>query len=93
MSDRNLGEWPYFEDEEINLVSSILKSGKVNYWTGNYGKEFEKNFEVWSNSNHALSIANGTAQKKSVPFAINNPNLYLQLLPFERLVYPTIRNY
>ena len=60
MFNKNLGEWPYFEDEEIDLVSSILKSGKVNYWTGNYGKEFEKNFEVWSNSNHALSIANGT---------------------------------
>jgi dTDP-4-amino-4,6-dideoxygalactose transaminase len=27
-------EWPYFEKDEIDAVVEVLKSGKVNYWTG-----------------------------------------------------------
>ena len=30
--------WPYYEEDEVLAVSQILKSGKVNYWTGNIGK-------------------------------------------------------
>ena len=26
--------WPNYSNEQIKLVSSILKSGNVNYWTG-----------------------------------------------------------
>ena len=36
--------WPSFTQDEINQVSLILKSGKINYWTGKYCKIFEKNF-------------------------------------------------
>ena len=34
--------WPFFDDDDFNLVASILKSGKVNYWTGQHCKKFEK---------------------------------------------------
>ena len=34
--------WPYFADDEIAAVESVLRSGKVNYWTGQEGREFEK---------------------------------------------------
>ena len=60
MESKLKGTWPYFDNEQINVVSAILKSGNVNYWTGNQGKTFEKEFASWSNTNHALSIANGT---------------------------------
>ena len=34
--------WPYYSNQEIQKVTKVLKSGKVNYWTGNYCKKFEK---------------------------------------------------
>ena len=35
-------KWPYYEKDTIFSVKSILQSGKVNYWTGNKGRLFEK---------------------------------------------------
>ena len=29
-----LAPWPHFDDEMINAVTEVLRSGKVNYWTG-----------------------------------------------------------
>ncbi len=37
-------EWPSFSDEEIEAVSKVLRSGKVNYWTGKEGRSFEREF-------------------------------------------------
>jgi hypothetical protein len=33
--------WPSFEADEIEAATRVLRSGKVNYWTGCEGKEFE----------------------------------------------------
>ena len=52
--------WPEFDDEQIAKVSSTLKSGKVNYWTGNEGKNFETDFSNWCGIKHSLTMANGT---------------------------------
>jgi dTDP-4-amino-4,6-dideoxygalactose transaminase len=53
--------WPQFDDRAIRAVESVLRSGKVNYWTGPNGMEFEKRFAVWQGSKHAVSTATGTA--------------------------------
>ena len=37
-----LAGWPSFDDNAINAVEEVLRSGKVNYWTGPRGMEFEK---------------------------------------------------
>lgn len=37
-------KWPEFDKDEVRSVQKVLKSGKVNYWTGNKGKTFEKDF-------------------------------------------------
>ena len=52
--------WPAYTSEEIEAVSSVLASGKVNYWTGNLCREFEKRFAAWCGVNHAVALANGT---------------------------------
>ena len=44
-------KWPNFDEDEILKVSKILKSGKVNYWTGEEGKSFEKEFSVLKEKN------------------------------------------
>lgn len=52
--------WPYFAEDEINAVTDILRSGKVNYWTGNEGRLFEKEFAEFTGCNHAIALSNGT---------------------------------
>ena len=52
--------WPVFSKEEINKVSKILISGKVNYWTGEECKKFEKEFSNWTKSKFSIAVSNGT---------------------------------
>jgi len=53
--------WPHFDDRAIQAVTEVLKSGKVNYWTGPRGMEFEKRYAEWQGSKFAISVATGTA--------------------------------
>jgi len=53
--------WPNFSEEAIKAVENVLRSGKVNYWTGSKGREFEEKFAAWQGSKYAISVANGTA--------------------------------
>ncbi len=53
--------WPQFDEKSYNEVVEVLKSGKVNYWTGPKGMEFEQAFAKWENAKMAISCTNGTA--------------------------------
>ena len=55
-----LASWPFFAKDEIDSVVSVLTSGKVNYWTGNYVKQFENDFAKFHGMKHGLALANGT---------------------------------
>ncbi|MCW4152627.1 DegT/DnrJ/EryC1/StrS aminotransferase family protein [Halomonas sp. 18H] len=52
--------WPSFTDEEAHAVSEVLLSNKVNYWTGQEGREFEKEFAGFAQTDYAIAVANGT---------------------------------
>lgn len=52
--------WPSFTSQEADAIHAVLLSNKVNYWTGTECREFEKEFAVWSDSAHAIAVANGT---------------------------------
>jgi len=52
--------WPSFTTEEADAVSRILLSNKVNYWTGQEGREFEREFAAFAGVQHAIAVANGT---------------------------------
>lgn len=52
--------WPYFTPEEGEAVSRTLLSNKVNYWTGNECREFEKEFAIWCGAEYAVALTNGT---------------------------------
>jgi len=52
--------WPNYDADEIEAVSSVLASGKVNYWTGTEGREFEKEFADFCGAEHAVALSNGT---------------------------------
>lgn len=52
--------WPHFDDEQIEAVTTVLRSGKVNAWTGTSVSDFEQAYEREIGVNHALALANGS---------------------------------
>lgn len=53
--------WPQFAPETPDEVAAILRTGKVSYWTGKIGMEFEEKFADWVGAKMAISCTNGTA--------------------------------
>jgi len=52
--------WPSYTQEEADAVSRVLLSNRVNYWTGQEGREFEKEFAAFCGCKYAVAVANGT---------------------------------
>lgn len=52
--------WPSFTEEEANAVRDVLLSNKVNYWTGQECREFEREFATFADAGYAIALANGT---------------------------------
>ena len=52
--------WPYFADDEVAAVADVMRSGRVNYWTGEQGRAFEQEFAASCGCEHAVAVANGT---------------------------------
>lgn len=52
--------WPSYTEEEANAVRKVLLSNKVNYWTGQETREFEREFADFADSDYAIALANGT---------------------------------
>jgi dTDP-4-amino-4,6-dideoxygalactose transaminase len=67
----SLNEWPYYDQEMIDISSEILKSGKVNYWTGNFCKEFEKAFAKKFEQKYAVSLMNGSVALTAAYMALD----------------------
>ena len=53
--------WPVFAEDEIEAVAAVLRSGRVNYWTGEQSQEFEREFAQFVGVKYAVALANGTA--------------------------------
>lgn len=53
--------WPFFSEDEIAACVEALHSGRVNYWTGEQGKLFEREFAHACGCRYALAVSNGTA--------------------------------
>jgi dTDP-4-amino-4,6-dideoxygalactose transaminase len=52
--------WPQFEADEIEAAVRVLQSGKVNYWTGEEGRQFEREFAAEAGCKYGIALANGT---------------------------------
>lgn len=63
--------WPQFNPEVFDKVTDILKSGKVNYWTGEVGKEFEAAWGKYYGVKNSISVSNGTAALHVALAALN----------------------
>lgn len=52
--------WPHYDDAEIAAVTAVLRSGRVNQWTGDTVRAFQ---DAWSGrfrSGPAIALANGS---------------------------------
>lgn len=62
--------WPYFASDEIEAVTSVLRSGKVNYWTGPEGRLFENEFASYVGTKYGICVANGTLALELALYAL-----------------------
>ena len=53
--------WPNFSERLISKVNKTIRSGKINYTTGTYGKLFETKFSKFVGNKYSVAICNGTA--------------------------------
>ncbi|MBX3354353.1 MAG: DegT/DnrJ/EryC1/StrS aminotransferase family protein [Phycisphaeraceae bacterium] len=52
--------WPHFDQEMIDAAASVLRSGRVNWWTGSECRTFEREWCDTFGLTHALAMANGS---------------------------------
>lgn len=52
--------WPVFGPEEMEAAARVLASGKVNSWTGEEVREFEREFAEFIGCRHGVAVTNGT---------------------------------
>jgi len=62
--------WPHFDADEIAAATAPLQSGRVNYWTGIEGREFEREFAAYTGCSHAIALANGTVALELALYAL-----------------------
>jgi len=60
LSHPTFAPWPSFSEEEGKVIKDVLLSNKVNYWTGDECRKFEKEFAEWSGVDYSIALANGT---------------------------------
>jgi len=62
--------WPHFEPDEIDAATAVLRSGRVNYWTGIEGREFEKEFAAFTECKYAVAVSNGSVALELALYAL-----------------------
>ena len=62
--------WPQFDDEQIQDVIAVLRSGKINAWTGENVGKFEQAYAELLGRRHAIALANGTVALDLALYAI-----------------------
>lgn len=68
--DQDFAPWPHFDSDEVDVASRVLSSGKVNYWTGSEGREFEKEYAASLGVRHAVALHNGTVALELALYAL-----------------------
>jgi dTDP-4-amino-4,6-dideoxygalactose transaminase len=53
--------WPQFAERTFSDIQQPLRSGRVSYWSGVKGREFEEKWALWVGARHAVSCSSGTA--------------------------------
>jgi dTDP-4-amino-4,6-dideoxygalactose transaminase len=57
---RRFSAWPHYAEDEVAAAMRVLQSGQVNYWTGQEGRQFEKEYAALVGARHAVALMNGS---------------------------------
>jgi len=52
--------WPFYAEDEIQAVADVLRSGRVNQWTGGEVFEFQDALARTFGGSHCIALANGS---------------------------------
>ena len=52
--------WPFYDEDELAAVAEVLRSGKVNQWTGEKVFEFERAYTRYLRNGRVIALANGS---------------------------------
>lgn len=63
--------WPYYAPDEIEAVTRVLTSGRVNFWTGRECVQFEAEYAQYVGVRHAITLANGTLALELALYALD----------------------
>lgn len=62
--------WPVLPEEAVEAAARVLRSGRINYWTGEEGRLFEEEFAALCNTRHAIALANGSVALELALYAL-----------------------
>jgi dTDP-4-amino-4,6-dideoxygalactose transaminase len=74
--------WPHFESDEIQAAVRVLHSGRINYWTGDEGRQFEEEFAAQTGCKYGVAVSNGTVALELALYA-------LEIGPGDEVVVPS----
>ena len=63
--------YPYFDKYTLKKIHRVLKSGRVNYWTGKECSTFEKEFSNYHNIKYSVVVSNGSVALEIALKALN----------------------
>ena len=58
--NESLAPWPQFDDVQIAAATNVLRTGRVNTWSGGETTAFEHEFATFCGCSHAIALANGS---------------------------------
>ena len=50
--------WPVYSEKTYRMLAEPLRTAKLNYWSGPYGKKFEKEFAAYHQSKYCVTTVN-----------------------------------
>lgn len=62
--------WPFFDEDQINRVVAVLRSGRINYWNGDQARAFERVFAEHMECRYGVALSNGTVALEAALHAI-----------------------
>jgi len=65
-----VARWPIYDEEQIEDVVAVLRSGEVNAWTGPHVRQFEEAYARFLGTRHAIALANGTVALDLALYAV-----------------------
>ncbi len=73
--EKNFQEWPIFDENDIEAMSNVVKSGK--WWAGSPGDhsgeniwKFQEEFASFQEAKHCIAVANGTVAIEAALLAL-----------------------